>query len=51
MGTSRNRRWLADHTGRVQVPYLCDPNTATEMYESDAILGYLDRQYGQPVAS
>ena len=46
MGTSRNRRWLADHTGRVQVPYLRDPNTATEMYESDAILGYLDRQYG-----
>ena len=46
MGTSRNRRWLADHTGRVQVPYLRDPNTATEMYESDAILVYLDRQYG-----
>ena len=46
MGTSRNRRWLAEHTGRVQVPYLRDPNTATEMYESDAILAYLDRTYG-----
>jgi cyclic pyranopterin phosphate synthase len=34
---------LAEHTGRVQVPYLRDPNTATEMYESDAILAYLDR--------
>lgn len=38
MGTSRNRRWLAEHSGRVQVPYLRDPNTGTEMYESDAIL-------------
>jgi glutathione S-transferase len=46
MDTSRNRRWLAEHTGRVQVPYLRDPNTATEMYESDAILTYLDRTYG-----
>lgn len=46
MGTSRNRRWLAEHTGRVQVPYLRDPNTATEMYESDGILAYLDRTYG-----
>ncbi len=44
--TTRNRRWLAEHTGRVQVPYLRDPNTATEMYESDAILTYLDRTYG-----
>lgn len=47
METTRNRRWLAEHTGRVQVPYLRDPNTATEMYESDAILAYLDRTYGQ----
>jgi len=46
MGTSRNRRWLAEHTARVQVPYLRDPNTGTEMYESDAILTYLDRTYG-----
>ena len=46
MATSRNRRWLAEHTGRVQVPYLRDPNTGTEMYESDAILAYLDRTYG-----
>jgi glutathione S-transferase len=46
MGTSRNRRWLAEHTGRVQVPYLRDPNSGTEMYESDAILAYLERTYG-----
>ena len=47
--TSRNRRWLAEHTGRVQVPYLRDPNTGTEMYESDAILAYLDRTYGSGI--
>lgn len=43
--TTRNRKWLADRTGRVQVPYLVDPNTGREMYESDAILGYLDERY------
>ncbi len=44
--TTRNRRWLAEHTGRVQVPYLRDPNTGAEMYESNAMLAYLDRTYG-----
>ena len=46
MGTSRNRRWLAEHTGRVQVPYLIDANTGKAMYESKAILRYLDATYG-----
>ncbi len=45
MGTNRNRRWLAEHTGRVQVPYLRDPNTGEDMYESDAILAYLEKAY------
>lgn len=44
-GTSRNRRWLAEHTGQVQVPYLIDANTGTAMYESAAILRYLDQTY------
>ena len=44
--SSRNRRWLAEHTGTVQVPYLVDPNTGEEMYESDAILEYLEQTYG-----
>ena len=43
--TSRNRRWLAEHTGKVQVPYLIDPNTDTALYESRAILRYLDQTY------
>lgn len=44
-GTTRNRRWLAEHTGKVQVPYLIDANTGTAMYESGDILAYLDRTY------
>jgi glutathione S-transferase len=46
--TSRNRRWLADNTGQVQVPYLIDANTGTAMYESQRILDYLDRTYALP---
>jgi glutathione S-transferase len=31
--------------GRVQVPYLEDPNTGVKMYESSAIVDYLEAQY------
>ncbi|MEN9377407.1 MAG: hypothetical protein RL710_2564 [Pseudomonadota bacterium] len=31
--------------GRIQVPYLEDPNTGTRMYESGAIIDYLEGQY------
>lgn len=31
--------------GRIQVPYLEDPNTGTKMYESAAIIDYLEGQY------
>ena len=41
----RNRLALLERAGRVQVPYLIDPNTGTEMFESDAILAYLDQTY------
>lgn len=44
--TSRHRKFLSETTGKVQVPYLVDPNTNEAMYESDAILDYLDRTYG-----
>ncbi|MDP3859743.1 MAG: glutathione S-transferase N-terminal domain-containing protein [Stagnimonas sp.] len=50
-GTTRNRRWLAEHTGQVQLPYLVDPNTGTAMYESDAILRYLDTAYAKGAAA
>jgi glutathione S-transferase len=45
MDTGRNRVWLAKNTGRVQLPYLVDPNTATAMYESAAIVAYLKKTY------
>ena len=32
-------------TGKAQVPYLIDPNTKLELFESAAILEYLDRRY------
>lgn len=44
-GTSRNRKALLERTGRVQVPYLIDPNTGVEMFESAAILAYLRKTY------
>jgi len=31
---------------KMQVPYLVDPNTGVEMFESEAVLHYLNRQYG-----
>ncbi len=43
--TTRNRKLLADRTGHVQLPYLVDPNTGKEMFESAAILQYLEETY------
>jgi glutaredoxin 3 len=37
--------------GKMQVPYLVDTTTDTAMYESDDIVAYLQKQYGQPVAA
>ncbi len=33
--------------GRVQAPYLEDPNTGTKLYESADIMAYLERQYAK----
>lgn len=43
--SGRNRKLLFEKTGKVQVPYLIDPNTGTAMYESDAIVAYLEKTY------
>lgn len=43
--TTPNRSWLASQTGKVQLPYLIDANTGTAMYESQAILAYLNQTY------
>jgi len=42
---SANRDLLFAKTGRFQVPYLVDPNTGIEMYESQAIVDYLEKVY------
>ncbi len=43
--TGRNRQALLARAGKVQVPYLIDPNHAVAMFESADILAYLDRTY------
>jgi glutathione S-transferase len=42
---SSNRDKLFAKTGRFQVPYLVDPNTGVEMFESTAIVDYLEKVY------
>ncbi len=44
--TTENRLRLLEKTGRVMVPYLVDPNTGTELFESGAIMTYLHDTYG-----
>lgn len=43
-GTNRAR--LMEQTGRVQFPYLYDPNTRTGLFESADIIRYLQTHYG-----
>lgn len=43
--TSPNRIRMRELTGRSQAPYLVDPNTDTALYESSAILRYLEQTY------
>ena len=47
-GSERNRAALRHRGGRAQVPYLIDPNTGVELYESRAIVDYLEQRYGAP---
>jgi len=41
----RNRRALLERAGKVQVPYLIDPNTGASMFESADIRAYLLETY------
>lgn len=43
---SPNRAEFVARSGKMQVPYLVDPNTGEEMFESADIVRYLDRNYG-----
>ena len=44
MGSQRREEFVA-RSGRMMVPYLVDPNTGTEMFESDDIVRYLNETY------
>ena len=43
---SPKRGQLQKLGGKVQVPYIIDPNSGRSMYESDDIVAYLEEQYG-----
>jgi len=43
---SLNRQRLYETKGRFQAPYLEDPNTGVELFESKAIVEYLEKVYG-----
>lgn len=43
---TRFRPWVVEHGGKALFPYLVDPNTGKEMYESDDIVRYLFAEYG-----
>jgi glutathione S-transferase len=47
---SPTREELRRRGGKVQVPYLEDPNTGRSLYESDDIVAYLDERYGREAA-
>lgn len=43
---SRNRAVAQEKGGKSQFPFLIDPNTDTQLYESEAIITYLHETYG-----
>ncbi len=42
---------LLAHGGKRQVPYLIDPECDVAMYESDAIVEYLEKRFGKGKAA
>ena len=44
---SPSREAFVRRSGKMQVPYLFDPNTGREMFESADIVAYLEETYGQ----
>ena len=42
---SPKRQELKDRRGTFQAPYIEDPNTGVAMFESSAIVKYLEEQY------
>ncbi len=48
---SPKREAFVARSGKMQVPYLRDPNTGREMFESADIVAYLDATYALPATS
>jgi glutathione S-transferase len=44
---SRHRESFVARSGKMMVPYLADPNTGKEMFESADIVAYLNATYGR----
>ena len=44
---SPSRAAFVERSGKMQVPYLADPNTEVEMFESADIVRYLEETYGE----
>ncbi len=44
---SPSRPAFVERSGRMQVPYLSDQNTGAALFESDAIVDYLERTYAE----
>ena len=47
-GSYNRERMFQETGGRFQVPYLQDPNTGVDLFESAAIIEYLEKVYGVP---
>lgn len=45
---SHERQAFRERSGRMMVPWLSDPNTGREMFESADIVRYLEQTYGEP---
>jgi glutathione S-transferase len=48
---SPSREAFTRRSGKMQVPYLVDSNTGTQLFESADIVAYLDREYAERRAS
>ena len=45
---SAGREAFIERSGKMMVPYLVDPNTGVEMFESADIIRYLEETYAKP---
>jgi glutathione S-transferase len=46
MPGTENRRKFLERAGKIQMPYLIDPNTGVAMFETRDIQDYLRKTYG-----